>query len=105
MKQTEAQGQFEAGQIVMKGKYWGGRLEQRTFRDKTSGSRKTGHILHHTVMGANSPVVVSRWLQDDEKPEAVTFPIKQMTPVLVVITSMEVNNGVPFVKGEVTALD
>jgi len=106
VKNAEIVKKFDEGQIMMQGAYWAGRIEPISVRSQTPGGpRRTAYIHHETVMGAKGPVVVSRFLRDDEDPATIRFPIAKMTKVVVEIQKMEMQNGIPFLTGTVSPVE
>jgi len=106
MKQSEVMSAFDAGEILVKGTFWSGRVEERSVRDKErgGGARRVAYVVHQTVMTAKDPMVISRWMNDGEKPESYAPPCKQGEKCIVRIQSMEMNNGVPMIRGTIEPL-
>jgi len=106
MTKVQVDQAFEAGKILVKGTFWSGRVETRSVRDKErgGGARREAHVVHQTVMTASDPMVISRWMNDGEKPESYVAPCKQGDKCIVVIAGLEMNNGVAMIRGTIEPL-
>jgi len=104
MKQAELIATLNAGAIVCVGLYWAGRLDKMSFRDKQSGNRRDGYVVRETILTDKDPIAVTRFLRDDEKPEAWKPSADKNERVVVRVTGMEMERGNIILKGAIEKL-
>lgn len=106
MKQTDLLATLNNGEIIMCGTYWGGRIDEISFRDKQNGGqRRTAHTAVETILTEKGEAVtVSRFLQDNEKVDAWKPSAKRNDKVVVRIASMERQQGKTTLSGVVETL-
>ena len=95
---------IDAGEIILKAKYWSGRLDTVSVRDKATGGRRTSYAVRETVLTAIDPIMVGRWLRDDEDSTKWKPSAKQGETVVVRIKKMKVELGVIQLEGMIEAL-
>lgn len=107
MKKAELVTLQDGGEITCQGTYWSGRVDKAMLRDKQnpSGSRREAHVARETIMTDKDPIAVSRWLKDDEKPEAWKPSAKKGDKVVVIVRGMEVNLGSITLQGTIEKLE
>jgi hypothetical protein len=103
MKKSELLTVVESGVMVCVGTFVSARLETISVRDKTSGSRRAAYVEKQIIMTDNEPVVVSRWLKDEEKPDEWKNGFKRGQKVVVKVRP-DGNNGIPVIAGTLEEL-
>lgn len=104
MKNSEVLANVMAGTPCVVGKYWSGSVSQITFRDKKTNQAKTANIARETVLTSKEPMAITRFLRDDEKPEAWHPSAKKMEDVFVRIEGMNVDRGSVTLQGTVEVI-
>lgn len=103
MKTSELMAHVNAGGIVCVGVFLSGRCETISVRDKATGGRRAAHVVKEICLTDNEPVVVSRWLKDNEKPEDYKVPFKKGAKVVIKVRP-DGMNGIPMLSGSVEEL-
>lgn len=105
MTQTQLAKMIDDGAIVVKGTYWSGRIDTITMRSRTEGGpRREGHIIRETILTDTDPIIISRFMRDEEKPESWKPSAKKQDKVIVRIQSMKVENGTIILQGPIEQL-
>jgi len=106
MKQAELQTILENGTVIMKGVYWSGKVETINVRAKSEGGpRRSMHVVRETVLTEKDPISVTRWLDDNQKPEDFKPAAAKNKPVVVIVTGMKTEQGVMKLTGTVYPLE
>lgn len=106
MKKAELMQLVESGAIIVVGDYWGGRVDKISVRDRQNpgGPRRDAYVTRETVLTDKEPVAVARWLTDTEKPEDWKPSAKKRDRVVVMVSSMETQNGAVVLGGRIEVL-
>jgi len=89
----------------MIGTYWAGRVDEISMRSQTAGGpRRTAYVTHETVMTERDPVVISRFMGDNEDPKNWKPAAAKNTKVCVRVTGASMENGVMKLRGVVEPL-
>jgi len=89
------------------GTYHAGRLDKISVRDgkNPGGPRREAHVSKEIVMTDTDPIIISRWLKDEEKPEAWQPAGKKGARVVVTVSSMETTQqGIITLRGSIEPL-
>lgn len=98
---------IDSGKFVAVGVMHSSKLEIVSVRDSKSpgGARRAAYVTREIVITAAEPVVIGRWLKDDEKPDDWKPSAPKNTEVLVVVGGkLETANGVSVLQGEIRPL-
>jgi len=106
MKSSQLIETVMSGRIVCVGVLHSSKLETVSIRDKSNpgGARRTSYVTREVVLTEGEPIVVSRWLKDDEKHEDWKSSAKKGDRVLVTVTGMEVRQGIIILNGLIEPL-
>lgn len=106
MKNQDLTPALLSGKIMCVGTYLSGKIENLTVRDKANpgGPRRAAHMVREVVITESEPIVVTRWMKDDEKFEEWKPTAAKGSKVVVTITKMESNQGIITLSGSVEAL-
>lgn len=106
MKQSEVLANVMAGGIFCVGTYLSGKLDTVSMRDKQNpgGPRRTGYVAKETIITDTEPVIISRWLKEEEKPEAWKPSAVKKQQVIVRVKEMEMMSGIPILNGVMEVL-
>jgi len=106
MKNSELMAAVNSGRIVCVGEYWSGVCETITTRDKNSktGGSREFHIARETILTEKEPIVITRFLRDDEPHDKWAPSAKKRQKVVVFIQGMEIERGTVRLNGTVEAL-
>jgi len=106
MKQAQLVEMVMAGGIVCVGNYLSGRLETVSVRDKANpgGPRRSAYVTKEIIITDTDPIVISRWLNDNEKPEDWKAAHKKGDKVVVKVKGMQLENGIPVLQGVIESL-
>jgi len=105
MKSADLLKVVESGKIVCVGTYWNGKVEAISMRANVAGGpRRVGHVIHETVLGESEPMVGTRFLRDDEPSETWKPSAKKGEKVVCLIQGVQMNNGIPVLRGTIECL-
>lgn len=107
MKQAELLAAFNAGKIVVVGKFLHFKAETIAYRDRVSGKPATFDKIEFTVMTANGVVFVQPDTRRIPGFDIAKYkpPFAENAKVVVEIQSMVVEKGVTTIGGTIEALD
>lgn len=105
MKESELQKSVLSGKCLCVGQYVSGRLDTVNYRDKKNGGeQRTATVAREVILGDADPLVVSRWLKDDEDPKKWAPSANRGDRVVVFITGMNQERGGVVVQGTIERL-
>jgi len=104
MKSSELQQLVLSGKIVCVGTYLSGKCDEISLRDKQSGNRRAAAVSREVVITETEPLTVSSWLPDGAKAADWKTVHKKGDKVVIIITGMEVTNGLTQLRGTIEPL-
>lgn len=105
MTTKELETSFNQGRILMKGRYWSGRIDTISVRGKVEGGpRRSAYIAREVIAADDDMVIVSRFLRDDEDHVAWKPSAKKNDLVVVLINGMTLENGTRVLQGFIEPL-
>lgn len=105
MTLSEASKLFLAGGRLLVGEYRSSKAENITWRDKQSGKPMHAATLRHIVECGGDSVVVSDYLPDGQTAEGYKPPFTKGQPVIISVTSIQVDKGLVSCRGQMSALE
>lgn len=106
MKKAELINHVMSGKIICVGQYWSGRVEQITARDqKNGGARRVFNVVRETILTDKDPIIVSRFLGDNEKAENWKPSATRNQQVVVNITGYQAHNGTVTLNGVIEPIE
>jgi len=94
-----------AGEIVCVGTYFNGKVDAITFRDKAAGGqRRTAYTIRETILTEKDPIIVARFMRDDEKPDQWKPSAKKGDKCFVKIQNMNIDKGTITLNGVIETL-
>lgn len=107
MKHKELLETLVSGQHILVGVYHGGKCEQMTMRDKTTGKPRKAYVIRETILTDGEAAVVAGWCPDDftEEQQAKWLPkFKRGDRVVLRVQSSEVVQGFKRYSGVLESL-
>lgn len=105
MKESELLKSVLSGRVVCVGQYCSGRLDTVNYRDKKNGGeQRTANVAREVILGDGDPLVISRWLKDDENPKAWAPSANKGERVVVFVVGMSQERGGVVVQGTIEKL-
>lgn len=104
MKQTEAIQHWQSGGRILVAEYRSSRIDNITWRDKSSGKAMSASLLKHTIELGDVSCVVSQRVPDDKRPEDYLGKFKKGDKVLFAFLTIQMERGAVSGTGELLPL-
>lgn len=98
--------QVMAGTDLKVATYLKGSLKEIRMRDGANpgGPRRVGYVTNETCVTTEEPVVVSRFLMDNEKSTEWKPSAKGGDKVVIIVEKKDLVQGIPVIRGRIEAL-
>lgn len=104
MKQAELTQAVLNGAILCVGSFLSGRADTIQVRDKQTGGRREMVVARCIILTDTEPVTINEWLPDGSKADTWKVPFKKADKIVVHVTAMEQQNGLPVLRGRMETL-